>query len=111
MGQWFQGFKTFLKKVLDKGTHPMISFNRTKGTHPNHRPEERMTTMTIYTAVLSHDGARVAKIEDDGISFHEYFAGYDFMGSVDWTKDPKEAVLMDLEEADQIAEDLTSADM
>ena len=64
--------------------------------------------MTIYTAVLNSKGAMVAKIEDDGYSYHEYFTGYDFMGSANWSKDTKDAILMSLEEADQIAEDLTA---
>lgn len=64
--------------------------------------------MTIYTAVLSTKGAMVAKIEDDGYTYHEYFTGYDFMGSANWSKDTKDAIIMSLEEADQIAEDLTA---
>jgi len=66
--------------------------------------------MTIYTAALSIDGARVAKIQDDGISLYEYFTGYDFMGSANWTTDSKRAILMDLEEAEQIADDLTAGE-
>ena len=66
--------------------------------------------MTIYTALLSRDGAKVAKIQDDGYSLTEFFTGYDFMGSANWTTDGHDAILMDLEEAEQIADDLTSGD-
>ena len=67
--------------------------------------------MTIYTAVCSQMGAMVAKIQDDGYSFHEYFTGYDWMGSANWSTDTADAIRMSLEEADQIAEDLTASDM
>ena len=64
--------------------------------------------MTIYTTVLSQDGARVAKIHDGGC---EYFTGYDFMGSAEWTgPDGYGALVMGLEEAEQIADDLTAAE-
>lgn len=66
--------------------------------------------MTIYTAVFSPKGGMVAKIQDDGYSLYEYFTGYDFMGSANWSTDTKEAVLMDLEEAEQIADDLTAGE-
>ena len=66
--------------------------------------------MTIYTAVVGSEGARVAKIQDDGYSLYEYFTGYDFMGSANWSKDTKDAILMGLEEAEQIADDLTAAE-
>ena len=64
--------------------------------------------MTIYTAVMAKDGSRVAKIQDDGLSLYEYFTGYDFMGSANWSKDGDEALTMNLEEAEQIADDLTA---
>ena len=67
--------------------------------------------MTMYTTAFTAKGTRVAKINDDGISMWEYFAGYDFMGSVNWTTDGSEAILMDLEEAEQIVSDLESAEM
>ena len=66
--------------------------------------------MTIYTAVLTDKGARIAKIHDDGISLYEYFVEYDYMGSAVWTKSGDEALLTSPEEADQIAEDLTMAE-
>ena len=67
--------------------------------------------MTIYTAVCSTNGAMVARIQDEHISFfHEYFTGYDFMGSANWSTDTKDAILMDLEEAEQIADDLTAGE-
>jgi len=66
--------------------------------------------MTIYTAVCSTKGAQVAKIEDDGYSLYEYFTGYDFMGSANWSKDNREAIIMSLEEAEQIADDLTAGE-
>lgn len=67
--------------------------------------------MTIYIATLGKEGATVAKIQDDGISPYQYFAGYDFMGSVNWTgPDGYGAVIMDLEEAEQIASDLQAAE-
>ena len=66
--------------------------------------------MMIYTAVCTTKGAQVAKIQDDGISLYEYFTGYDFMGSANWSTDTKDAILMDLDEAEQIADDLTAAE-
>ena len=38
------------------------------------------------------------------------FAGYDFMGSVDWVDSMSEAVAMDLDEAEQIKNDLFAAE-
>ena len=66
--------------------------------------------MTIYTAVCSRQGAQVAKIQDDGYSLYEYFTGYDFMGSANWSTDNSEALVMDLYEAEQIADDLTAGE-
>ena len=40
----------------------------------------------------------------------EFFAGYDFMGSVIWVDDRHEALAMDPDEAQQILEDLEAAD-
>ena len=42
---------------------------------------------------------------------YQYFAGYDFMGSVDWVDDFSFDKAMDLAEARQIVKDLESADM
>lgn len=67
--------------------------------------------MTIYTTVFTQDGARVAKIQDDSENLYEYFVGYDFMGSIDWTTDGNEAALMSVEEAEQIVSDLESAEV
>lgn len=66
--------------------------------------------MTIYIATLTSKGSQVAKIQDDGYSLYEYFTGYDFMGSANWSKDTKDAILMSLEEAEQIADDLTAGE-
>lgn len=72
--------------------------------------EEEEQTMTMYVPVCTAAGAQVAKIQPDGYSLYEYFTGYDFMGSADWTTDASEAKLMSLEEAEQIAQDLTDGE-
>jgi hypothetical protein len=72
--------------------------------------EKEEQTMTMYVTVFTHKGAQVARIQPDGNSLYEYFTGYDFMGSADWTTDASEAKLMSLEEAEQIAQDLTDGE-
>lgn len=65
--------------------------------------------MTIYT---------LTKVQDSGCTLYaiynedtmEYFAGYDFMGSVDWVQDLQDARWMFESEAHQIKNDLESAD-
>lgn len=66
--------------------------------------------MTIYMATFGTKGSYVAKIQDDGWSLYEYFCGYDFMGSANWSTDTHDAILMSLEEAEQIADDLTAGE-
>lgn len=63
--------------------------------------------MTIYMAVCTENGAQVARFNETD---HSFFAGYDFMGSVNWTNDSSEAALMSLDEAEQIANDLTAGE-
>ena len=41
----------------------------------------------------------------------EFFAGYDFMGSVNWTENENDAEHMEKEYAEQIAADLESAEI
>ena len=64
--------------------------------------------MTKYTVTCKANGAKVARFLDDGISSYEYFEGYDFMGNTLWSKD--EGLVMDLEEAEAIVEDLEAAE-
>lgn len=64
--------------------------------------------MTKYTVTCGINGAKVARFLDDGISPYEYFEGYDFMGNTLWSKD--EGLMMDLEEAEAIVEDLEAAE-
>jgi hypothetical protein len=52
----------------------------------------------------------IAKIKDDGISLYEYFTGYDFMGSANWSTNDADACLMELDEAEQIAADLEDSE-
>lgn len=66
--------------------------------------------MTIYTATLSTRGSHVVRIQDDGDSLYEYFTGYDFMGSANWSKSIDDAIVMELEEAEQIADDLAAGE-
>ena len=63
--------------------------------------------MAIYATVFTSSGATVAKVQEGKT---EYFTGYDFMGSANWTADINKAVLMSTEEADQIADDLTAGE-
>ena len=65
---------------------------------------------TMYIPVFTADGAKVARIQPDGDSLYEYFTGYDFMGSANWTKNSSKAKLMGFEEAEQIAQDLTDGE-
>lgn len=56
---------------------------------------------TIYTGETKN-----VIVDENGL----YFAGYDFMGSVDWEEDVMDAYYMDIEEARMIVKDLVAAD-
>lgn len=45
-------------------------------------------------------------VDENGL----YFAGYDFMGSVDWEEDVMDAYYMDIDEANDILHDLVTAE-
>jgi len=65
--------------------------------------------MANYTMQKIQDsGCTLCAIFNDGT--REYFAGYDFMGSVDWVRDLQDARWMVESEAYQIKADLESAD-
>lgn len=65
--------------------------------------------MTNYTLVkIQENGCTLYAIHNEGTM--EYFAGYDFMGSVDWVRDLQDARWMVESEAYQIKADLESAD-
>lgn len=66
--------------------------------------------MTKYETRFSPEGTRIARIKDDGISTCEYFTGYDFMGSANWSTNGADASLMELDEAESIMEDLIASD-
>ena len=72
------------------------------GTH--RQPEREEQKMSKYSTITTSNGFATGTIikSDSG----KYFAGYDFMGSVNWNDTCYDAVLMDQEEAEQIIRDL-----
>lgn len=63
-------------------------------------------TKTIYTGETKH----VIQNNKSASGKPAFFAGYNFMGGVDWDTDILGAYYMDREEADQIKSDLEAAD-
>ena len=56
--------------------------------------------------IINHEGGYAIYSSEESA----FFAGYDFMGSVDWVKIPNIKCLMTKEEAEQIVLDLEAAD-
>ena len=56
--------------------------------------------------IINHEGGYAIYSSEESA----FFAGYDFMGSVDWEKIPTIKCLMTKEEAEQIVSDLEAAD-
>ena len=68
-----------------------------------------MDTYDVTSRIIPTGETKYVIINRD-LGPDSYFAGYDFMGSVDWTTDVLSAYYMDRDEADQIANDLADAD-
>ena len=67
--------------------------------------------MTLNVLVNAGNGMyRIATITDEVNKPCQFFAGYDFMGSVNWTDTTDEAPVMDIDEAESIIADLDSAE-
>ena len=67
--------------------------------------------MTMYVPVAAgNDQYRIAMFTNEGDKLYQFFQGYSFMGSVDWTDEADKAYIMDFDEAEQIISDLESAD-
>lgn len=71
------------------------------------------TGEVTYITVCCPEGAKVAKVVNDGITLNTYFAGWDFTkvsrGMATWTgPDGYGALVMSLDEAEQLADELQS---
>lgn len=64
--------------------------------------------MTEFRTVNTGTGAQIERVTAGDLV--EIFAGYDFMGSVNWTTDRAAADTMSPEEAEQIKADLIAAE-
>ena len=113
----YQGFRRSeknLKKSVDKGTYPVIFYDRTKGTYPTNRHEEEDETMSKYEiAGPAKDCVMIrTKVETNkyGAWKYRYFAGYDFMGGAMWIDNFSFDKAIGLDEARDIVKDLEAAD-
>ena len=95
----------------DRGAYLIHTLNSllTLGSSERVR-EEMIQKAKKYEVILNRDRKNRKYIVTDTES-KKFFAGYDFMGSVEWVDEDTEATAMELDEAEQIASDLESADM
>jgi hypothetical protein len=71
--------------------------------------EEMIQKANKYEVILSRNNTKNRGYLVTDTETKTFFAGYDFMGSVDWVSEA-EATEMSLEEAKQIASDLTAGE-
>lgn len=95
-----------IRFILEDGDHETVK----KADIISIEEEKETETMSKYQIESKMDNGEWFSIiynTENG----KYFAGYDFMGSVEWETYHEDAYLMDSAEAYQIVADLESADM
>jgi len=98
-------------KEEDRGACLIVTLNSLLTLGYSERVTEDMIQKAKkYEVILNRDMKDRAYIITDTEN-RKFFAGYDFMGSVDWVDNDTDARKMSKDEAEQIASDLESADM
>jgi hypothetical protein len=103
-------FYIHMVKEADRGHYLIETLNSLLTLAPTERvTEDMIQAAKKYEVVLNRKAGDRAYIITDTEN-HKFFAGYDFMGSVEWVDDDADASEMGKAEAERIASDLEAAD-
>ena len=72
--------------------------------------EEMIVKAKKYEIIVIRDANMEQKYIITNTETKSFFAGYDFMGSIDWVQATNEAYMMDLDEAESILKDMEAAE-
>lgn len=97
-------------READQGRYLISTLNSLLTLGSSERVDEEMIQKASkYEVIMNRNWEDHRYIVTD-TEERKFFAGYDFMGSVNWVDSDAEATVMDVEEAQQIAKDLEAAE-